>query len=356
VFGIRGALMSQRHTHEYGDTAERDSHQTGFGEASLTGTAGKHTWVVGGAAQIDRYRSQAVSRYDYTFVVPSVFVQDDFTMGELAISASARLDHHNRYGVFLSPRVSALFRFGSAWTARASAGAGYYAPTPLTEETEAAGLSNLVSADLSKAERARTYSVDISREMGPLNVSATVFGSRVTDALATRPAAGMSIGYELVPLKGPTRVNGAELLAASHFGEFAVVTTYTFVDATEPDAVTSTRVTTPYTPRHTAGIVVMWEREEAGRAGLETYYTGRQALDENPYRATSVPYVYFGALAERQWGRLRIFVNAENLTNRRQTRVDPLVRPARHYDGRWTVDAWAPLDGFVMNAGFRVQF
>jgi iron complex outermembrane receptor protein len=115
-------------------------------------------------------------------------------------------------------------------------------------------------------------------------------------------------------------------------------------------------VTTPYTPRHTAGIVVMWEREGAGRAGLETYYTGRQALDENPYRATSVPYVYFGALAERQWGRLRIFVNAENLTNRRQTRVDPLVRPARHYDGRWTVDAWAPLDGFVMNAGFRVQF
>jgi hypothetical protein len=25
-------------------------------------------------------------------------------------------------------------------------------------------------------------------------------------------------------------------------------------------------------------------------------------------------------------------------------------------DGRWTVDAWAPLDGRVVNGGVRVQF
>jgi iron complex outermembrane receptor protein len=100
----------------------------------------------------------------------------------------------------------------------------------------------------------------------------------------------------------------------------------------------------------------MWEREDAGRAGVEVYYTGRQVLDENPYRAEGRPYVYVGALAERQWGRVRIFINAENLANRRQTRFDPLVRPMRNYDGRWTVDAWAPLEGFVMNAGIRIRF
>ena len=356
VLGIRGSLMSQRHTHEFGETTERDSHQTGFAEVSLTGTAGRHTWVIGGATQVDRYRSKDVPRFDYTFAVPSAFAQDDFTIGHLAVSASARLDDHNRYGVFFSPRVSALVRFGSGWTARASAGGGYFAPTPLTEETEAAGLTTLVSVDLSKAERARTYSVDVTRAVGPFEIGATVFGSRVTGALATRPAAGMTIGYELVPLEGTTRVNGAELLATGHVGEFAIVATYTFVAATEPDAVTAARITTPYTPRHAAGIVVMWERDDTGRAGVETYYTGRQVLDENPYRAEGRPYVYLGALAERQWGRVRIFVNAENLGNRRQTRFDPLVRPTRNYDGRWTVGAWAPLEGFVMNAGIRVRF
>jgi iron complex outermembrane receptor protein len=34
----------------------------------------------------------------------------------------------------------------------------------------------------------------------------------------------------------------------------------------------------------------------------------------------------------------------------------PLLLPAQASDGRWTVDAWAPLDGFVANGGVRVAF
>ena len=35
-----------------------------------------------------------------------------------------------------------------------------------------------------------------------------------------------------------------------------------------------------------------------------------------------------------------------------------LVAPAvmRHPDGRWTVDAWAPLEGRTINGGLRVSF
>jgi len=63
-----------------------------------------------------------------------------------------------------------------------------------------------------------------------------------------------------------------------------------------------------------------------------------------------------GALAERQFGRLRLFVNGENLSGVRQTRYDPLVRSTQGGDGRWTVDAWAPLEGRNVNGGIRVQF
>ena len=38
----------------------------------------------------------------------------------------------------------------------------------------------------------------------------------------------------------------------------------------------------------------------------------------------------------------------------RQTREHPLVRPTRGVDGRWTVDAWAPLEGRVFNLGARI--
>jgi iron complex outermembrane receptor protein len=61
-------------------------------------------------------------------------------------------------------------------------------------------------------------------------------------------------------------------------------------------------------------------------------------------------------LIERRVGRLRLFINLENLTDSRQQRWDPVLRPARDVDGRWTVDAWAPLDGRVINGGVRVQF
>ena len=100
----------------------------------------------------------------------------------------------------------------------------------------------------------------------------------------------------------------------------------------------------------------MWEKETAGRIGIESYYTGHQRLEDNPYRTESKAYVLFGFLAEHTFGHFRLFVNVENLTGVRQTRWDPLLRPERGIDGRWTVDAWAPLDGRVLNGGIRLKF
>ena len=64
----------------------------------------------------------------------------------------------------------------------------------------------------------------------------------------------------------------------------------------------------------------------------------------------------FGVLATRRIGRVVLFINGENLTDVRQTQWEPLVRPSRGVDGRWTVDAWAPLDGRNINGGIRVLF
>jgi iron complex outermembrane receptor protein len=100
----------------------------------------------------------------------------------------------------------------------------------------------------------------------------------------------------------------------------------------------------------------MWESEEVGRVGVEVYYTGRQRLEVNPFRDQSRPYVIVGLLAERRVARVRLFINAENVTNVRQTRWDPLLRPRQGPDGRWTVDAWAPVDGRVVNGGVRLDF
>ena len=160
----------------------------------------------------------------------------------------------------------------------------------------------------------------------------------------------------LVNGSGQTRVRGVELLARYRWDGFVVTGSYVFVDASEPDPVGPGRRWKPLTPRHTAGLVAMWEEHDKRRLGVEIYYTGGQSLDDNPWRTTGKPYVELGLLGEIVVGKARLFLNAENILGVRQTRFDPLLRPARAADGRWTVGAWAPTEGFVLNGGVRVKF
>jgi iron complex outermembrane receptor protein len=349
VLTVRAAAARQRHDHEFGETRERDRHETAFGEIAARGTAGRHTWVGGIAVEHDRYAPADVPRFAYSFTAPGVFAQDDIDVRSwLSVSVSARADFHNEYGAFVSPRVSALARSGP-WTTRVSVGRGFFAATPLTEETEAAGLSRLTLAAPLRAERGTSASADVTRTAGPLSLTATLFGSRIAHPVEVNRET-----FSLGNLDEPTTNIGAELLATLRRAPFAVTGTYTYVRSRV--AGRGGRVDVALTPRHSAGLVAMAESEETGRLGLEVYFTGRQRLDVNPFRDESEPYVIVGLLAERRFGRLRLFVNGENLTGVRQTRWDPLVRPARAIDGRWTVDAWAPLDGRTINGGVRVRF
>ena len=160
--------------------------------------------------------------------------------------------------------------------------------------------------------------------------------------------------YELINLAEPTNNMGLEFLATWRKSPFSATASYTYVRSREFES--GGRVDTPLTPRQSFGLVGVWEKEKVGRIGVESYYTGHQRLENNPYRAESKAYVLFGALAEHSFGHIRLFVNVENLGNVKQTTWDPLLRPNQGVDGRWTVDAWAPLDGRVLNGGIRLKF
>ena len=350
VIAARAAAAWQRQDHRFGDVLERDRHDTTFAEVTARGAAGRQTWVAGLAYERDAFEPRDVPRFAYTYNAPGVFVQDDIDLAPwLSLSASARVDVHSEYGTFFSPRIAALFR-KDEWTSRISAAQGFFASTPLTEETEAAGLSRLEVVPPLKAERGQTASVDITRTTGSGSYTATLFASRVEDPVAV----DRDNRYVLLNHERASTNAGVELLATLRHGPFAATATYTYVRSREESR--GQMLESPLTPEHSAGLVGMWEPEGVGRVGIEVYYTGRQRLEENPYRDESQPYVIVGALVERRFGRWRLFLNAENLSNVRQTRWDPLVRPTQGADGRWTVDGWAPLDGRVFNGGVRLEF
>jgi iron complex outermembrane receptor protein len=350
VATARGAVSRQRHEHGFGGIAERDRHLTVFAEATVRGAAGRHTWVAGGALERDTYEPRDVPGFAYAFTIPGLFVQDDVeVLPWWAASVSARVDHHSEYGWFVSPRISSLVR-GGGWTGRVSYGTGFFGPTALTEETEAAGLSGLRLPKPLEAESGQSFSVDVSRELGPLSATATIFQSRIRHPLHIERVSD----YTVTNLEDPSTTRGLELLGTYRRAPFALTGTYAHVRARERHDGASFDLA--LTPRHSAGIVAMAEWEDAGRIGLEWYFTGEQRLEGDPHRTRSEPYVIVGLLAERRIGRFRVFVNGENLTDTRQTKWSPILRPTPAADGRIAVDVWAPLEGRTLNGGVRIVF
>ncbi len=355
---LRASGMLQDHEHRFGEVFEDDRHGTLFAEASLANKFARTSWTAGLAFQSDDFRSDAFPTFDYDHRAPGLFAQVEHDVGtELTLAASGRVDRHSEYGTQFSPRLSALYRPG-AWTVRASVGRGFFAPTPFVEEIDAVGLSRLEPLSGLSAETAETASLDVGYAFGAWEASATLFASDLEDTtrLDTFTATNGSERSRLVNVDGTTRIRGSELLLRYRRAPFTVTGSYVLTDATEPAPLQSGRQEVPLTPRHTAGIVAMWEEHGKGRVGIEAYYTGEQGLEDNPYRSRSRSYVELGILGEWVLGRVRVFVNAENLLDVRQTHYDPLLLPQRAADGRYTVDVWGPTDGFVANGGIRVQF
>jgi iron complex outermembrane receptor protein len=237
---------------------------------------------------------------------------------------------------------------------RASAGTGYFPPSPFTDETEAVGLTPLSPLGDLEAERAVSGMFDVGRGIGPWELNATLFGSEIDDALVVTDD-GLG-GLMISNATGSVRTWGTELLARVEQEPIHLTATHVYTRSTEIDPGGGSRREVPLTPRHTVGIVGAWEDEDWGRAGIEVYYTGRQELEDNPYRSSSDPYFVLGFLVERRFGPVRAFLNAENVLDTRQTGYDRLVRPSQTPDGRWITDVWAPLEGRAFNGGVRVAF
>ncbi len=354
VLSIRASGSLQRHDHRFGEVGEEDEHRTGFAEIALSGQDGRHLWVVGAAVQDDAYEHFDLPGFSFGYTVPALFAQDEVDAADwLTFAGSLRYDEHSRFGGSLSPRLSALVR-ASGWTARVSGGLGFFAPTPFTEEVEAVGLRRLTEPEAWTEERARSVMMDVGRSLGPVEVNVSAFSSTIDDPLQTLRNGDGTLTIRNAPT-GSVDTWGTEAFAAFRKGPWRLIGSHAFLRSTEPSPQAGGRREVPLTPSHSVGVVGAYEREGWGRVGLEAYYTGRQELDDDPYRTRSRRHFILGFLIDRRFGRFRVFLNAENVLDTRQTRWDPLLRPSRTPDGRWITDVWAPLEGRAFNGGVWIS-
>lgn len=357
---VRASGMVQDHEHRFGALIEEDQHESYLLEASVSGGSGGTNWVVGAAFQTERYSSDAFPAFDYTYDVPGLFGQVDHDFNEdVSVSLSGRIDDHSEYGTQVSPRLSVVYRPGD-WTFRGSVAEGFFAPTPFVEEIEAAGLSRLEPLSALSEETARTASFDTSYKRGSIEANATFFASDIDGVTVLEEFASLPGGapdrVRLVNADGTSEIRGTEMLLRYIWRDFKLTGSYLFIDSSEPDDTGTGRREMALVPRHTAGVVAMWERHGEFRLGLEMYYTGEQRVEDNPFRTVSDRYLDVGILGEITIGPASWFINAENILDVRQTKEESLLRPQRAPDGQWTTDVWSRNDGFVLNGGVRLKF
>ena len=185
VFTFRSSGLLMSHRQRFGDSLEHDTHDTWFAEGALNGSSGKHAWVTGTAVQQDGYRNKDLPSFDYRYTSTALFAQDDYApVPWLSASVSGRLDIHSDFGTF-SARVCRCSPSPSPDGARGRpVGTVFYVPLLFLEETEATGLSRLAPLGDLDPERGRSVSLDLGWKHQWLELTGTIFRSRIDELAA----------------------------------------------------------------------------------------------------------------------------------------------------------------------------
>ncbi|HEX9953045.1 MAG TPA: TonB-dependent receptor [Rubricoccaceae bacterium] len=324
-----------------------------YTEASVDLRRGAHEVVAGLDGRTDRFDQSdgEADPLDYAHASTGVFVQDtwDFSTAA-ALETGLRVEGHTAHGAFVLPRLSLLVRPGGGFTARVGGGLGYKAPTPFLEEAETRAYRGVRPvADATAAERSAGGTVDVNYRgaLGPvgLSLNQAVYLTRLSSPLVPFEA-GDVLSFRTAD--GHIQTAGAETTARLSLGEVGLFLGYVYLDARRTERGQTEAL--PLTARHRTYTVLVWEQEGRGRIGLEAYYTGPQRLTSGE---RTPGYLLAGLMAERRFGPVRAFVNVENVLDARQSRTAPVVTGSAEAPA--FAEIWGPTDGFIANAGLKVE-
>lgn len=307
---------------------------------------------------IDRSRRESV---------PGVFAEATLHPVEpLTVVAGLRLDEHNLFGTFVTPRMHLRYAVSDMTTVRLSAGRGYRVPTIVAENISAfvTSLTPLVDGPLMP---------EISWNYGGSVTHVTeVFGRAVTldaELYHTEFENQLVVDYDRSPYAiffsnlGDGRSYATSAMAqvmvdlAEHVN---VNVAYRWVDVQATYAgVLQQR---PMTSRDRILVTGSWaSHDDEWQVDATVVYTGGGRLPSSEHmlpehrRGTTFPgFVRVNGQIQRRYENFDIYLGVENATNFFQT--DPIMDPANpfgpHFDASM---AWGPTDQRFVYAGIRFR-
>ncbi|MBI4430082.1 MAG: TonB-dependent receptor [Ignavibacteriales bacterium] len=357
---LKAAAMNLRRNDVFGNLPFSAVQTVFHGEAEFLTQQGSHAILMGTVLHVDDLTDRTTGSQtstSYTFNAPGIMVQDEIRLSEQWTALlSGRTDFHNRFGTFFTPRGSVMYKISPGITLRLGGGGGFKAPTAFVEESEELGFRKTRLSIGLNAEKAKSASFDMNwrtiMERVSVTTNCAIYATWIDNAVIADEDSLMNQVVFLRNATGLTFTRGGEVQLKIAYDDFKLTAGYTYTYATRNDR--GEKEELELNPRHSFGVVAMWENHEMGwKVGWESYWTGTQKLERNPFRRSSPAYWNSGLIGEKSFGQFRIFVNFENIFDARQTRFERIVTGNPESGSFDKLPIYAPLEGRVINGGMR---
>ena len=330
--------------------------QSSYSELSLATKKAKTFWIAGLNFLTDDFNEKPHNTMllrNYHYNTYGLFAQNTWTpVHNFSLEAGLRGDYVKQYGFELLPRVAAMFKIDHKLTVRLGGGLGYKTPTLFNEDAEKIQFQNILPINEQTAinEKSTGGNLDINyrTHIGSVGFSGNIllFYTRLNNPLIL---ADTTDGYKaFVNANGHIDTRGMETNIRFSYSDFKLFIGYTYADVNSH--FNDVKAWFPLTPKHRLNNVLMYEHEEKLKIGLEAYYYSPQKLSDG---AIGKSYWICGAMAEKIWKKVSVFINFENIFDTRQTRFDTIYTGS--IDNPVFRDIYAPLDGFVVNGGLKIK-
>ncbi|TVQ13160.1 MAG: TonB-dependent receptor [Balneolaceae bacterium] len=341
-----------------------DGNQTAsFSELSVNHKSAYGIWSAGFNLWTDRFderAGQSTTPQDVQTDIVGAFIQNTASYTEkLSVEAGIRADlvrpepGNDLNGLFVLPRVSALYRFDSSWSMRLGGGMGYKTPGIFTDDAENRAFRNVAPPDFSTIKAEKSYGLNYDVNFRTVLADRIVF--RFNQLLfVTRldhPLMLMQDGddvFRFSNMDGFIRSLGSETNVAFIVDPLKLFFGYTHIDASQHQDGFVSRV--PLNSPHQINAILMLEEHDSYRLGFEAYYYSPQKLTDS---STGRGYTIFGIMGEKTWGIVTVFANFENIFDTRQTRYG-LIYSGTRQNPEFS-DIFAPLEGRYVNIGVRIK-
>ncbi len=337
-----------------------------FSEVTYANHDEKLDWVFGANLWTDQFyenKTTSEKSRNYNSLTTGAFVQNTWKTGPIfTLETGMRLDYahlsnshsQSKGEIFALPRISGLWKFFRSFSSRLGGGFGYKSPSIFTEAAESRAFQGVQYVNIQAINAERSYGANLDfnyktviLDNFTLSINQLFFYTILNKPLIFNTDSLPKNTYSFENAKGYLETKGMETNAKIGYKSFKLFLGYTFVDATRNFNKIETVV--PLTAKHRINAVLMYEKENNIRIGLEAFYVSSQTLSTG---FQTRDYWIFGISIQKWWGKFIPFINFENFTDTRQTRF------AHIYSGAAInpdfIEIYAPLDGFVFNGGLKI--